>query len=186
MEGWLAPPPRSVLAPALADIYIPYVPTRKRLADKCGMYPEAAEFVMLWLNHPEQRRTGVKCDNRLVKAAQAHAEWLAQQRTEGAWQGGFPDLHIGEGGSTANERIRAQGYDLPEVGYEERGNQVESISIRNPEVVGVDGILAALLASEAHRVHLLGDGPFFEGQTRIGVGFAPPVCWVILSAHPDD
>lgn len=123
----------------------------------------ALAFAVAWLGLLHERRALMRCDSRLVAAAQLHAGYL-NSRTGDALQ---MSMHRGEGGSFANERVLASGYRLPSY-YEAQANNVESCA-RN----GADPATVAitLAAHEGHRQHMLGlDG--FEGHVVWGVGCA--------------
>ena len=121
---------------------------------------EAFSFVLSWMAELGEASRGLCIDERLCRAAQKHAEWLHVNRIR-------ERRHIGEGGSTANERVRAEGYTLPGW-YSEVGNQVESVGEEFD--AGPQQALANLLASPHHRMHLLRLNDFFATHTRHGVG----------------
>jgi uncharacterized protein YkwD len=100
--------------------------------------------------------------------------------------------HVSEDHRGPNQMLREAGYPLPEVYQDGLANNVESIAggIESPRAV-----LDALLASPAHRAHLLGEGPGFREQDEYGIAYArnlyaPHVdYWVIViarRARPDD
>ena len=98
-------------------------------------------------------------DERLANAAMIHALDMAERNYFN---------HVTPEGLTANERAKAAGFPLG-LG---KGNNIESIAAHDsgptakPEVVH-----AALMRSDAHRQHLVGDG-WFGTLDRIGVGYA--------------
>ncbi len=64
-------------------------------------------FVGAWLALLGERAKAMRYDARLAAAAQQQAEWLAVHDFA-------DDPHVGANGSTANERVAATGYRLPE------------------------------------------------------------------------
>ncbi len=137
-----------------------------------------AEFEAAWL---WERVGEVTRDERLMAVAQKHAEYLAQRQVQESMQspsGIRASLHLGEGGSSPNERVRAGGYDLGDMPIV--GNNVESCSSNWHS--GPDAV-AALLRSPSHRMHLLGENGF-DSLTVYGIGNAHDF-WVILICPPE-
>lgn len=133
----------------------------------------ADAFIDAWLAALGDKAHDTVQDSRLMAAAQKHAAWLAANHVTA-------NRHIGENGSTANERARAQDYELPRW-YPTVGNQIESVG------ECYDGPVAALrllLDSPHHRVHLLREGWFAE-HVAMGVGNAQHY-WVIVTAPPEE
>jgi hypothetical protein len=155
-------------------VHLPYVATGSAPTGQ-AMPPNAAEFVALWLARLGDRAAIMVQDPRHTLAAQLHADWLPTRTPEQMEQSG----HIGQGGSTANERLRAQGVILPSH-YADVGNNVESYG-RNHG--GPLAALDALLASPAHREHLLGEG-WYADQLLYGVGFCEAY-YVYMASPPD-
>lgn len=100
--------------------------------------------------------------------------------------------HISPEHQGPNQMLRDAGYPLPDIYRDGLANNVESIAggIESP-----DAVWEALLASPAHRAHLLGEGAGFDEQDELGVAYArnlyaPHVdYWVIViarRARPDD
>lgn len=127
-------------------------------------------FVGAWLALLGERAATMRCDARLAHAAQQQADWLAANDFDER------DPHVGVGGSTANERVRAAGYRLPSY-WPVRGNQVESVtrSWDAPDEAARD-----LAAHAGHRDHVLGLG-WFAGHTVWGCGWQETY-YVLISA----
>ncbi|MGD8977673.1 MAG: hypothetical protein PVG91_08715 [Gammaproteobacteria bacterium] len=100
--------------------------------------------------------------------------------------------HVSEDHRGPNQMLRETGYPLPDQYPDGLANNVESIAggIESPRAV-----LDALLASPAHRAHLLGEGPGFDEQDEFGVAYARNIqaphvdYWVIViarRARPED
>jgi hypothetical protein len=142
--------------------------------DYCGMSIAAVRFVYFWLSALGERRKDMGCDARLVRAAQRHADFLSSREDT------TPSLHIGENGSSANERVRAEGYRLPDW-FREVGNSVESCAVNNGQP---QDAVERLLLSPSHRVHLLREGGFSEHRI-FGVGVTFPY-YVVLSAPAEE
>lgn len=126
----------------------------------CGMNALAARFASSWLTLLGDRVHLYRCDRRLVVAAQRQAEWLAINDFEE----GSP--HNGEGGNTANQRVREAGYRLPT--WQGNENTVESVTHtpREPEDAAV-----SLTNHDTHREHMLGLG-WYEDSVVYGTGCA--------------
>jgi hypothetical protein len=130
----------------------------------CGMTAEATSFAFQWLAYLGERAKLMKCDDRLVNAAQGQADFLA------TYLGDDPPHHIGAGGSTANQRVRASGYKLPSGQGDD--NTVESMThVWLDPATQMDRIVGDLMAHEGHHDHLWGIG-FWEPNVFYGVGFA--------------
>lgn len=128
----------------------------------------AAEFI-----HALQEQRGVlRSDPRLQSAAQQKAQDMADYKP---WR-----LDVMHKFPWANNLAREYGYQLPD-GYRPDANHIESL-YRG----GGSGreVLEALLASETHRAHVLGEGGF-ASQNTIGVGHSGDY-WVILIAPGED
>lgn len=129
-----------------------------------GLTARAYQFAMAWLSLlPIERRSMMRCDSRLVEAAQKHAEYLDRRQGDELLQ----SMHRGEGGSYSNQRVIEAGYKLPK-GYSPFANNVESCARdhRDPATVAI-----SLAGHEPHRSHMLGL-PGFEDRVVWGVGNA--------------
>lgn len=141
---------------------------------------EQALFQLIAL-HPSQRRPVCVLDSVLCQVARQHAEDMSQHNFF---------AHTNLSGHGPNWRIRQAGYQLPDwYGKEPDANNVESIAGGQATT---EGALAAWLASDAHRVHVLGRLDFYAAQTHVGVGYAFGQdseyrhYWVFLSAPVED
>lgn len=132
------------------------------------------EFAYAWWVALGERSRSMQKDDRLMQVAQKHAEFLAKRRGEEVLQ----SMHFGEGGSTANERVRDGGYDLG--GLSLVGNNVESCSSNWGTPTDA---LEALLLSPSHRMHLLGENGFWR-YTVYGIGNAHDY-WVVIICPPE-
>lgn len=99
--------------------------------------------------------------------------------------------HTDPDGHGPNWLVRELGYRLPEwYGDADNSNNIESL------LTGGFGkakdTWESWLASERHRIHVLGLNDFYAGQTNFGVGYAyvpeskMDHFWCFLSAHPED
>lgn len=132
-----------------------------------GMTAKAAAFAVAWMALLGHRALAMRCDSRLVRAAQLHASYLDSRTVEEiAARANVPHaMHVSRDGTMPNARVRAAGYWLPSV-YRQAANNVESCARdgRAPAIV------ARELADHAeHRDHLLGLGGF-DRQLMWGVG----------------
>ena len=126
--------------------------------DRCGNNDEARVLVDLIKNDKEQKRTFIRCNKILTKAAEAKAKKMAEF-----------GLVVHNLGGSPNSRLRNVHYELPDYyGNNFNSNQVEAIAggYSNAETVW-----DAFKRSKAHRTHLLGDIDFYKEQDEIGVAF---------------
>lgn len=125
----------------------------------------------------------LSCDPTL----QTFAEFRARDMATRGYLSHISPEHRGP-----NQMLRDASYPLPDIYRDGLANNVESIvgGIESP-----DAVWKALLASPAHRAHLLGEGAGFDEQDELGVAYArnlyaPHVdYWVIViarRARPDD
>lgn len=162
----LAPPP---LPPPARDLFLPLVGSKPQAvpaSGPCAMTDRAAQLAVLIL----ALRPGMRCDMRLVRAAQAKAD---DQSVRGWWSHDSPE------GISPNAWVRSFGVRLPDE-YLADGNAVESLAYN---FATAEDVLAALLASPGHAAHIRGDG-WFGGQDLLGVGVAVGngIYWVVLTA----
>lgn len=137
-----------------------------------GMNANAAAFVIYWLHMLGDRANDMVQDNRLVTAAQLHADYLHEFDIR-------QFRHVGRGGSTANQRARAQGYRLPDW-YPVVGNQIESIG---EEIDGgPEQAMQDLIDSPLHTEHVMRRGWWAKyAQPVYGVGWAG-IYYVVVTA----
>lgn len=136
------------------------------------------ELLHLIRTDARQQRPELFWDDRLGKAAQAHAEDMARRNYFS---------HESPAGIWPNERVRAQGFPLP-ASFANDTNNVESIAAGQPTP---EEAWNAWMHSESHSTHLLGLTDFFADQTFVGIGyFCLPQAstywyyWCIVTAPP--
>lgn len=168
----------------VARLYMPTVinadPPAQGQADLCGMTQVEYELYSLIVDDPRQERGDLVCDERLVRAAQDKAKAVAQQGR----------ISHTVDGVSANRNVENHGYRLPKwYGQGPDANNVESLAAGyfTPATV-----LEGWRGSESHRKHIFGEGDFYAGQSRIGVGHVYHVApnglahwWVVLTAHKE-
>lgn len=140
----------------------------------CGMNPVAWEWTQHWLARLGSRAKKMKCNERLVDAAQSHAEWLSKNYSKER------SMHIGKDGSKANQRARRAGYRLSSQ-YGD-SNTIESASKTSK---GPAKSVENLFNSPAHKKHLTGDG-WYENSTVYGIGAAGNIYIALVSPPEDD
>ncbi len=138
----------------------------------CNMVLNAYMFTVMWLQELGDRRNRMRCDHRLVSAAQKHAEFLSSRTPEQEKL----SMHIGRNGSYANERARAEGYKLPDY-YDNDANNIESCYRGGTKP---ENVLHGFLNSPPHYNHIMGQG-WFEDHIVYGVGYSVND-WVVLIA----
>lgn len=122
----------------------------------CGNDPGARELGNLILKSNLQRRAELMCDPLLSELAQEKAQEMAKYSMVSH------TITVG-----ANQRLKEGGFLIPSFYPLFWANNVEAIS------GGADTAEQAFLEfleSEGHRAHLMGEHPFYLGQTHIGVG----------------
>lgn len=137
------------------------------------MNDRAARFAVAWMDLLGDRARDLILDDRLVTAAQEHANYLASRADT------LPSMHIGRNGSKANARVLAAGYPLPSH-YEPDTNNVESCSRSWHDPATTAKLLAA---HDTHVDHMMFLGGF-SYHTHWGVGSAgnDGVYYVCLTA----
>lgn len=138
-------------------------------------------FISLWMRQLSGRADKMVLDDRLMVAAQRHAEYLDSRTPEqiAALPKNGHGSHTGANNSTPNQRVRAEGYRLPE--WHGNGNTVE-FNARTHK--GAKAALELLLNSQYHRPGLMGEG-FWEPATHIGVGHFGND-WVVIAAPAEE
>lgn len=129
--------------------------------DPFGLNERAAVFAAIWQQRLGDTATRMRCDARLVKAAQGQADWLAAHDFDAR------DPHLGAGGSTANERVRATGYQLPSWWPEQDNNAESAIRSWGAPSQATD----ELMAHVTHYDHMHIEG-WFVDHVVWGVGAA--------------
>jgi len=140
--------------------YLPRIAQSHAIAGAGSADSPLDVFTAAWLALLGERAATMRYDARLAHAAQQQADWLAANDFDER------DPHVGANGSTANQRVRAAGYRLPEH-WPARGNQVESVtrSWDAPDEAARD-----LADHIPHRDHVLGLGWYAE-HTVWGCGW---------------
>lgn len=136
-------------------IYLPNVHGEPR----CSMNVMADIFAQTWMILLDDKSKDMFCDERLVRAAQKQAEFLADNDFQ------YPHPHLGENGSTANQRAEAEGYRLP---WRNDSNNIESAvhGWRGPEMSAI-----SLATHDTHIPHMMRQG-WFSNHVVWGVGAA--------------
>ena len=155
-------------------IYIPVV-----MVSKPPPAPTPEEtFADLMRSHPDQRRTKLVQNARLMQVAEGKAADMAARAYFS---------HTNPDGIGPNYLVEQAGYDLPDWYCQDLScNNIESIAggYCTPE-----DAFKNLLASSGHRRHLLGESSFYAEQTDYGIGFIKDpgspytYYWVIITAR---
>lgn len=155
--------------------YIPII--EKQEVTECGLNQASYIFSQLWLARLGERAKRMYCDPRIVIAAQKHAVYLNSRTGDTILQ----SMHIGQNGTMPNDRLRAEGYKLPDY-YPTHDNNVESCALESPGEVPED-VLQLLFNSPTHYNHLTGQG-WFKDHIVWGIGHVG-LYWVIDIAPPE-
>lgn len=159
-------------------IYLPWVE-----GSPARMTARACAFALAWVDIWGERASLMRCDLRLVRAAQGHATYLAARTPEQvAALDGIPHaMHMGSHGSFANERVLATGFRLP-LFWLAAANNVESCT-RSP----FEPAQAAeeLAAHAEHYDHMHGLG-FFADHVLWGCGSAGEDFVAITAPEPPE
>jgi len=127
-------------------------------ASECGNNEQAITLAKLIKNDNVQKRTHIRCNRLLTKAAEAKAKKMAEFGLVAHNLGGSP-----------NSRLREAGYKLPEhYGDKFNSNQVEAIA---GGYSTASDVWKAFKRSKGHRTHLLGEHEFYQEQDEIGIAF---------------
>ena len=144
----------------------------------CELTAEEQELAEFLLTDPGQQRANLTCNPILTQVARERAADLGQRN--------YFD-HVNPDGYGPNYLVKQAGYALPDWYFQEpEANNIESLAggFGNAQLAW-----DALLASESHRVHVLGEDSFFLDQIEYGIGFAfvensqYQYYWVILTAQ---
>ena len=138
------------------------------------------QMASLMRGHPKQKREDFIYDARLNGVARAKARDMANR-------GYFS--HIDPDGYGSNFKIAQTGYRLPIQWLAfKSSNQGESLLAGDASPATG---LTRWLASGTHRSHILALAPFYQDQTRYGVGYHHDSTskyrhyWVLLTAPPE-
>ncbi|MDJ0654936.1 MAG: hypothetical protein QNJ40_12315 [Xanthomonadales bacterium] len=169
-----------LIAAALISLNLAAAPTGGPEPEgSCKLSETERQLLVELVSHPDQRRSGLRCDRTLHKFARERAEDMARR---GYFSHRTPE-RLGP-----NALLREFGYPLPDSYRGPLGNSVESIlgGIRDPESVWRE-----FLGSTVHREHLLGHDEFFESQDEVGVAHVRAIdskhvdYWVVVIARKE-
>ena len=121
----------------------------------CHLSGEESDLARRLTGSQLQKRRRLVCNPRLVAFARTRARDFAERHYFS---------HVTPDRVGPNDLLRASGYSLPD--YYSRGlsNNVEAIA---GGLTGSEAVWKALLASDVHRVHLLGELPFYQDQDEL-------------------
>lgn len=156
-------------------------PHAKKVKSSDGGNAQEREMLALIRGHSKQKRSQLKWEPRLAKAARAKAQDMGRR--------GYYS-HVDPDGIGPNRLVQKTGYRLPVAwtAFDET-NYVESF-VASYETA--EGAFESLLSSTLHAQHLLGLSEFTRKETNGAVGYAyvpnSPYghYWVFLSAPPEE
>lgn len=143
----------------------------------CGDTAKAQELARLISVDAEQLRPIIKCNSKLSRIAAEKAKEMAEQG-EVSHQG----TKFGP-----NERLLQSGYRLT-INEKEQYNSVEALLGGEEDA---EETLFKFKMSYGHKIHLLGEHPFYLNQTQLGVGYhqkwhSPHIdYWVVYFAETE-
>ncbi len=159
--------------------YLPLIVRAEPPAPACAPGPEEAELAARMKNHSEQKRPFLVCNPTLERIAREMAQDMAERDYFS---------HINPEGLGPNELVRRGGYPLI-------SSYDPSLTANNIQSIGRGGTLEQMwplwMNSASHRLHLIGDGPFWIAQTDYGIGYyydpnsRSQHYWVILTARKE-
>ena len=151
-----------------------------RASSSDGGSTQERKMAALTRGHSQQKRSSLVWDSRLSKVARARAQDMAKR-------GYFS--HVDPDGRGPNWHVTQSGYRLPiKWTAFDKANQIESILAG---YATAEGAFKYWLESPKHATHLLARSPFYQEQTRYGIGYAHVPnsqlthYWVFLSAPPE-
>ena len=175
----IGPPPMRVIRPSARQGQSPlalpkalYLPLVTAYFEPCQEGGIVKALATLFVSDVRQRRRGIVCDPRLARAAQYRAEDMNRQQYFG---------HQDKQGLWPNHWARAFGCAIPDY-YPDDSNQIESLALNYPTA---SSTWDAWIASPGHRIHVLGEDPFFSEQIRYGLGYSPGpwgIMYVLLTS----
>ncbi|MCX6044121.1 MAG: CAP domain-containing protein [Chloroflexi bacterium] len=130
------------------------------------------QLATLFVNDPEQHRQNPTRQDILSHVARARAEDMAERNYFS---------HTDPDGHEANFLVEQADYQLPDY-YPNNGNNIESIGLNFTTAAAA---WQAWKDSPGHRVHVLGEDPFYAEQTDYGFGYAERAdrrYWVVITA----
>lgn len=178
----------------MPSYYLPWVATPAGpvgAALPCGMGAEEYAVFVLLSEHPDQERTGIRCDARLVQAARARCELFRQVNGLAAH---YPM------GVNPHKTVVDHGYKLPDVCRTQGPvNYIESAAVgQRPAypakawALGEEVVAAWIHSPKGHMRHVLGLIDWYREQTVWGVGYSAQPSeqgwahwWCFLSVHPE-
>lgn len=141
------------------------------------MTRDEGDLFRLISKHRLQMRRSIQLDPLLCRLARIRASDMLKRNYFS---------HVTPDGKGANLLARELGYHLP-IYYDARkdANNIESIG---SGLISPSKILALWVQSDAHRVHLMAEVPFYKEQTRVGVGIVrggkPAVGYFVFLSAP--
>lgn len=146
----------------------------------CRLNSQETAVANLVMNHPDQGRATMQCDETLAQVARAKAEDMAARSYFG---------HTDPDGIGPNHSARVAGYALPTwYNNNKDGNNIESIAAGYPTA---EAVWNAWLNSPGHCTHILAESSFWADQTNYGIGYYYDAnspyqhYWVFISAPPE-
>ncbi len=147
-------------------------------ATACQLDSNEQELADLLRNDPQQQRSALFCNTILTRVARERAQDMAERDYFG---------HTNPDGYGPNYLVEQAGYVLPDF-YDQSpaGNNIESLA---GGFGNANDVWQAWLGSASHRVHVLGEHPFFAEQIDYGVGYfydaesSRKHYWVLLTAR---
>lgn len=172
----IVPEQRVYAQAAQAVVYLPLIANTTAVTNASPTWQlntQEEELELLFRNDPGQHRLNPTRNEILSKVARARAEDMAQRNYFS---------HTDPDGHQANFLVSQAGYALPNY-FPANSNNVESIGLNYATAAEV---WQAWKNSPAHRIHVLGEEPFFADETDYGLGYAESNIgryWVIITAH---
>ncbi|CAN5864010.1 hypothetical protein BH10CHL1_BH10CHL1_35960 [soil metagenome] len=166
---------RPIAQAAQPSLFLPLVMNSPLTASQSPgwqLNPQEAQLETLFVSDPEQHRQNPTRQDILSQVARARAEDMAQRNYFS---------HTDPDGHEANFLVEQANYQLPDY-YPNNGNNIESIGLN---FTAAADTWQAWKDSPGHRVHVLGEDPFYADQTDYGLGYAEgggSRYWVIITA----
>lgn len=163
------------LQTAQSSLFLPLISNNPSTeTPQMGWQPNLQEqqLATLFVNDPEQHRQNPTRQDILSHVARARAEDMAERNYFS---------HTDPDGHEANFLVEQADYQLPDY-YPNNGNNIESIGLNFTTAAAA---WQAWKDSPGHRVHVLGEDPFYAEQTDYGFGYAARAdrhYWVVITA----
>lgn len=166
-----------VYADSSSVVYLPFIAAH----NECALSEPERLIVNHMQNHPDQKRTRLICNPKLIQVARLRAEDMAKH--------GYFD-HTDPAGRGPNYLVSLTGYKLPKYYNKEvSANNIESIAAGQalPEAVW-----NGWMHSTTHSTHILGKTSFYAKQTEYGIAYvhlagSPYIhYWVIITVEPGE